>query len=61
MIAYLTLDSLAVRILVVIIVLGCALALYRQGHDLATALLLSAVVLGAVSDMATRISPRGAN
>lgn len=43
-----------------IILLGCALALYRQGHDVATALLLSAVVLGAVSDTATRIFPQEA-
>lgn len=57
MTAYLSLDSLTGRIVVVIIVVGVAVALHRQGHDLATALLLAAVALGAAADTAARLVP----
>ncbi|MFJ9558302.1 hypothetical protein ACIRPH_31230 [Nocardiopsis sp. NPDC101807] len=43
-----------------IIVVGIALALHRQGHDLATSVLLAAVALGVAADIASRVSPREA-
>jgi hypothetical protein len=45
------------RILVVVLVLVLACGLMASGHDLATAVLLSAAVLGTAADIARRLVP----